>query len=132
MSNYLFYTLLALVAFNIYVNIKLVLSPLFERFQKIVQSIIIWVLPFFVAAFVLYIVNDNDRDPPPPPSKNKNYANDSIGVQYQKCYITNHLWISAKSEGWALCIKSAAPLNSAVINLKPVNTRVRIRSCYLF
>ena len=82
MNTYLIYFLIFLAAFNSYVNIKLVRSEVFERFQKIAQSILIWLLPIIGAAVVLYIIKDNDRKPPPS-SRDRNYANDSLpgGVQ---------------------------------------------------
>lgn len=66
MNDFVLYSLIALLAFNIYVNIKLLASSLFNKFQKIAQSIIIWFLPLFGAMLILYFVNDSDKEPPPP------------------------------------------------------------------
>ena len=82
MSSYITYSLIALVVFNIYVNIRLLISPLFNRFQKFAQSIIIWIIPLLGGMLVYYLIKDIDRDPPPPKStSDQNYGNDSIGVQ---------------------------------------------------
>ena len=82
MEKYLIYFVIFIVIFNVYVNIKLLMSSSFERFQKIAQSIIIWLIPVIGASIVLYFVNDSDKNLPPP-SKRPNYANDSMpgGVQ---------------------------------------------------
>jgi len=82
MNDYLIYSVIALVIFNAYVNIRLLISPLYDRFQKIAQSLIIWLLPLAGALIILYLINDIDRKPPPP-SSNTNYGNDSMpgGVQ---------------------------------------------------
>ena len=66
MNDFVLYSLIALLAFNIYVNIKLLTSSLFNKFQKIAQSIIIWVLPLLGAMLILYLVKDTDKGPPPP------------------------------------------------------------------
>lgn len=83
MSNITFYSLIVLAGFNIFVNLRLLLSPLFSRFQKISLSIIIWVLPVLGGAFVYYLETDTDRDPPPPGAgPGSNYGGDSMaGVQ---------------------------------------------------
>jgi hypothetical protein len=82
MNDYVIYGLVFLIVFNVYVSIKLLVSPLFSRFQKVAQTFIIWVLPLLGGLFINYIIKESDRDPPPPKStSNQNYGNDSIGAQ---------------------------------------------------
>ena len=50
-----------LLLLNIYVNIRLVFSPDFNRVQKFSQSIIIWLLPFIGGFIVFYFVRDQSR-----------------------------------------------------------------------
>jgi len=54
------------------------MSKIFNKFQKISQSIIIWLLPLFGALLILYVINDNDRKPPPPRSDQDTGGGDSI------------------------------------------------------
>ena len=82
MNEYYLYFIIVICVYNLYVNIRLLISSSFERIQKIVQSIMIWLLPVIGASIVLYFLNDSDQDPPTKPN-NQNYANDSMpsGVQ---------------------------------------------------
>jgi hypothetical protein len=61
--------LLGLVILNSYVILRLVRSDAFTRKQKIIQAILIWVLPLFGAALVLHFLNESDSgsgpDEPP-------------------------------------------------------------------
>lgn len=82
MNEYLLYIIIGICSFNLYINIKLLLSNLFDKTQKIMQSLIIWLLPLVGGLVVLYFINDDDQGPPRNRKKG-NYANDSMpgGVQ---------------------------------------------------
>jgi hypothetical protein len=59
LTNILYAVAVIVIVLNIYVNFRLILSSDFDRFQKIAQSIIIWVIPFFGAVIVWFIVSDS-------------------------------------------------------------------------
>jgi hypothetical protein len=52
---------IVLLLLNIYVNIRLIFSDDFNRFQKIAQSIMIWLLPFIGSSVVFYFMRDQSR-----------------------------------------------------------------------
>lgn len=78
MSVYLIGALLVLVAFNLYVNIKLLLSDALTGFQKAAQTLILWFIPVIGGLIVLYFSDEPDPPPPPKSFADGNSGNDSI------------------------------------------------------
>ena len=68
--------------FNLYVTIRLWCKDGFNRFQKIAQSIIIWVFPVLGAILILTFIKD-DETPKGPYNRNNGQGVDGMpgGVQ---------------------------------------------------
>ncbi|TKC98349.1 hypothetical protein [Polyangium fumosum] len=61
--------LLALVAFQTWLTIRVFKSRLFERKQKILQAQLIWLLPILGAGLVFTILVEEERSNKPPPTQ---------------------------------------------------------------
>ncbi|MDI1433781.1 hypothetical protein [Polyangium sorediatum] len=61
--------LLALVAFQTWLTIRVFKSRLFERKQKILQAQLIWLLPILGAGLVFTILIEEERSNKPPPTQ---------------------------------------------------------------
>ncbi|MDC0745111.1 hypothetical protein [Polyangium mundeleinium] len=61
--------LLALVAFQTWLTIRVFKSRLFERKQKILQTQLIWLLPVIGAGLVFTILVEEERSHKPPPTQ---------------------------------------------------------------
>lgn len=65
---------LAVVAFNVYVTIRLLMKAEFNRYQKVAQSIIIWFVPIFGALLIFIFIKDDETP------KGPRNPNDKQGV----------------------------------------------------
>jgi uncharacterized membrane protein len=64
--------ILALVAFQAWLTLRVFRSRLFERKQKIMQAQLIWLLPIIGAGLVFTILQEEERSQPKnPPSQLK-------------------------------------------------------------
>ncbi|MDI1444746.1 hypothetical protein [Polyangium sp. 6x1] len=61
--------LLALVAFQTWLTVRVFKSRLFERKQKILQAQLIWLLPIIGAGLVFTVLMEEERSHKPPPSQ---------------------------------------------------------------
>jgi len=70
-------TALTVIILNIYVTIRVWRKSDFEKFQKIAQSIIIWVIPIIGALVILAFIK-SDETPKGPYNPNDGQGNDGM------------------------------------------------------
>ena len=75
-------TVLIVIILNVYATLRVSRKDDFEKFQKIAQSAIIWLVPIIGALFILSFIKA-DETPKGPYNPNDGQGNDSMpgGVQ---------------------------------------------------
>jgi NADH:ubiquinone oxidoreductase subunit 6 (subunit J) len=73
---------IGVIALNVYVTVQLLLKAEFNRYQKVAQSIIIWIVPVFGALLIMTFIKD-DETPKGPRNPNDGQGVDGMpgGVQ---------------------------------------------------
>ncbi|MBD3652344.1 hypothetical protein [Kangiella sp.] len=80
MNNYFLYTGISIaLILNIFASYRVFRSDYFDKRQKVIQVILIWILPFIAAIGILLFLS-NEEKPKGRPSEFGGGAHDSIGA----------------------------------------------------
>lgn len=74
MNDLIIASILAVIVFNIYVTVRVLLKTEFNQFQKIVQNVIIWIIPILGALLIFFFIRDDEKP------KGPRNPNDGQGV----------------------------------------------------